>query len=298
MDAWDGMVVLPQPGETFHSSWLSRRNHETSYPQKTDQHFRPTWRIQPCQISGQVPFEGHLKDWSRLGCNVGVVLMHSLESSRPYSGFYNRTLMDEVLNTMLIPIENLRHNWPLTQLSKYPSDPEPKTPNHLLLGRANSNILPDRFTDQDQSSYPLALANLFWRKWMREFIPTLTRRTKWQTPKLSLQSDDIAFFSSIQPPIVASKANHQNLCRTRRRRVFRLRQNRSYIAAPSHCETLLTLADHRLGCLRLTGHRAGDVMVIDNVNFMFNLVSLYILIAPVSLAIPGEIGRFPVDEVS
>lgn len=39
-------------------------------------------------------------------------------------------------------------------------------------------------------------------------------------------------------------------------------------------------------------------MVIDNVNFMFNLVSLYILIAPVSLAIPGEIGRFPVDEVS
>ena len=59
---------------------------------------------------------------------------------------------------------------PLTPLSDHPDDPEPLTPNKLLLLKSNSCLPLDVFTNQDKYSkrwcQAQCLANAFWRqKW-------------------------------------------------------------------------------------------------------------------------------------
>ncbi|KFD49835.1 hypothetical protein M513_09302 [Trichuris suis] len=50
---------------------------------------------------------------------------------------------DEVLLTALSEVESLLNARPLTHVSIDPSDPEPLTSNHFLLGRAHPHIPPD-----------------------------------------------------------------------------------------------------------------------------------------------------------
>lgn len=35
------------------------------------------------------------------------------------------------------------------------------------------------------------MADLFWKRWVREYIPTLQQRQKWLTPKRNLKENDI-----------------------------------------------------------------------------------------------------------
>ena len=107
-----------------------------------------------------------------------------------------RTLTDEVLLTTLIQVESLLNSRPLTYISVNPTDPEPLTPNHLLLGRANPNLPPDVFTERDLTAKKRwrtaqAISDHFWRRWMREYVPCLTERRKWLTGQKNLQVGDI-----------------------------------------------------------------------------------------------------------
>ena len=93
-----------------------------------------------------------------------------------------RALTDEILTTTLVQVENLINGRPLTHLSVDPNDPEPITPNHLLLGRSNPNIPPDVFKEGDMElkkawRFAQTLADHFWRRWMREYVPSLTEVT-------------------------------------------------------------------------------------------------------------------------
>ncbi len=68
---------------------------------------------------------------------------------------------------------------------------EPLTPNHLLLLRP-ARAPPGLFTVEDKSTRKRwrqvqYLADLFWKRWQREYLPLLRQRTKWL-----LQQRDVA----------------------------------------------------------------------------------------------------------
>ena len=104
-----------------------------------------------------------------------------------------QVLTDDGLRTLFCEVEAILNSRPLTTVSQDPRDMEPLTPNHLLLQRSGVPLPPGLFDEADgagrrrwkQVQY---LADLFWRRWRREYLPLLQIRTKWlrQSPNLSV----------------------------------------------------------------------------------------------------------------
>lgn len=90
---------------------------------------------------------------------------------------------DELLLTALLEIENIINSRPMTELP-IDDNAEDLTPNHFLLG-SSGGVKP--FGEYNDEKSVLAknwrkseqIANHFWRRWVQEYLPTLTRRTKW-----------------------------------------------------------------------------------------------------------------------
>ena len=125
--------------------------------------------------------------WERLVRSAKTALRSVLGRQR---------LTDEILITALTHIENVLNSRRLTPASDDPSDPESLTPNHLLLGRANPNVPPDVFSDKDLSAkerwrVSQAITDQFWRRWMKEIVPSLTEREKWYRDQPNLEIGDI-----------------------------------------------------------------------------------------------------------
>ncbi|XP_063965023.1 uncharacterized protein LOC135156448 [Lytechinus pictus] len=115
-----------------------------------------------------------------------------------------QTLTDEGLLTLMCLVESIVNGRPVTTVSDDARDAEPLTPNHLLLLRSNNPLPPDVFQKQDlygrrrwkQIQY---LADVFWRRWVKEYLPTLQQRQKWQKPTRNLVEGDIVLIMDDQP---------------------------------------------------------------------------------------------------
>lgn len=72
---------------------------------------------------------------------------------------------------------------PLTYVALDSPDDEVLTPNHFLLGSSNGSKPPGEFTDADllRNNWKAvqAMTDKYWQKFVLEYLPTLTRRTKW-----------------------------------------------------------------------------------------------------------------------
>lgn len=107
-----------------------------------------------------------------------------------------QVLDDEGLNTLMCEVEAIVNGRPITKLSDDPRDLEPLTPNHLLLLRAGPAVPPGTFTKYDnhgkrrwrQVQY---LTDVFWRRWVREYLPSLQERQKWHKKQRNFAVDDI-----------------------------------------------------------------------------------------------------------
>ena len=94
-----------------------------------------------------------------------------------------QVVCDEVLSTVMTEATNILNSRPLTRNSDDPMNEEPLTPNHLLQLRPCASVPPGIFEKEDlhcrrqwrQAQY---LANLFWRRWIKEYLPTLQERKK------------------------------------------------------------------------------------------------------------------------
>jgi predicted KAP-like P-loop ATPase len=93
----------------------------------------------------------------------------------------------------VVAILNIR---PLCSSSDDRNDFEPLTPSHFLQQRQGLAIPPGIFEDSEISSRKQwkqgqVLANHFWPRWIREYLPLLQARRKWLTPKRNLKVNDL-----------------------------------------------------------------------------------------------------------
>ena len=97
------------------------------------------------------------------------------------------TLTYEELYTLLTRIEAILNSRPLTPISNDPNDFEPLTPAHFLAGEALSAVFEGDLTDVKTGrlsrwQHVEQLRQNFWRRWTREYVLQLQRRSKGQQP--------------------------------------------------------------------------------------------------------------------
>ena len=103
-----------------------------------------------------------------------------------YTILSTRRLTDEVLNTTFWLVGHALNARPLTPVSANPSDLGAITPNHFLLDNKLTAILSsvgvDEFDHRKRYARAPSYANAIWSRWIKEYVPALNRRSKWQTP--------------------------------------------------------------------------------------------------------------------
>ena len=84
-------------------------------------------------------------------------------------------------------------------------DDDVLTPFHFLIGRATPSYPTGTCSADDVSmrkrwQYAQKLADHFWQRWIREYLPTLARRPKWRTKTGNLQVGDIVIVADERHP--------------------------------------------------------------------------------------------------
>lgn len=139
------------------------------------------WKFNP-------PLSPHMGGaWERLIRSVKRALYACLPKSRKVN--------DETLTSLMALIEYVINSRPLTHI---PTDDigEALTPNHWLLGSGDGRkplapLSDDVGVLRNSWRRSEELANIFWKRWVTEYLPTLARRTKWTKPTDPLKVDDI-----------------------------------------------------------------------------------------------------------
>ena len=108
----------------------------------------------------------------------------------------DRIFTDESLQTFLCEVESVLNGRPLTAISDDISDFEPLTPNHLLIGEVSPNQSPGNFREHEVSlrrkwRSVQAATEMFWRRWVREYLPILTIRRKWNSKSRNFKVGDL-----------------------------------------------------------------------------------------------------------
>lgn len=110
-----------------------------------------------------------------------------------------RKLNDEILMTVLAEAEGFINSRPLTYMPQESADSEAITPNHFLLGNSSGAQDPLR-TPVDlaatlRSSYQRSqfLSDAIWKRWLKEYFPTLNKRSKWFSDGKPVQVGDLVY---------------------------------------------------------------------------------------------------------
>lgn len=114
-----------------------------------------------------------------------------------------RTPRDEVLSTLMTEVEQIVNGRPLTHVSVEPTSNEALTPNHFLLGSSSNLPTMGTFNDSDlRKRWRISqrLADMFWKRWVREVLPELRPRRKWQKEERPLQVGDLVLIVDPDSP--------------------------------------------------------------------------------------------------
>ncbi|XP_069986261.1 uncharacterized protein [Penaeus vannamei] len=108
---------------------------------------------------------------------------------------YQQTLTDDSLHTLFCEVEAIINNRPLTRITDDPDCLQPLTPSMLLnlegspgpvMNTDNKNLYARRRWKQVQY-----LADLFWKRWSKEYLPLLQERQKWNIKRRDVKKGDI-----------------------------------------------------------------------------------------------------------
>ncbi|CAK1603493.1 unnamed protein product [Parnassius mnemosyne] len=148
------------------------------------------WRF----ITPSAPFMGGV--WERLVRCVKTALYTVLHERHPH---------EEVLATLLCEVEYTVNSRPLTHISVDSNDYESITPNHFLLGGSARLPTPGVFNEKDINSKrhwrrSQILADMFWQRWVREYLPELQNRREAHGRGPDLQVGDPVLIADSQLP--------------------------------------------------------------------------------------------------
>lgn len=141
-----------------------------------------------CQWKFQPPTASSMSGvWERLVRSVKTALKSIVGT---------QLLTDTALQTFLTEVERILNGRALTSNSDDPCDLEPLTPAHFLLQRKLIGLPPGLFDQSDairRSRWRQVqfLANAFWKRWLREYLPILQIRGKWSKIKRNLKQNDM-----------------------------------------------------------------------------------------------------------
>ncbi len=159
------------------TEWNQNRIHEKLLQRNIQWHFNP-------------PAASHMGGvWERMVRSVKTILKGLLKE---------QLVKDETLSTLMAEVEKILNDRPLTAVSDDARDLEPLTPNTLLLLRQNTCTPPGEYKDSRsimnskrwfaQAQY---LADIFWRRWIHEYLPTLQNRQKWLKQQRNFKISDL-----------------------------------------------------------------------------------------------------------
>ena len=148
------------------------------------------WRFNPPLASH------HGGVWERMIRTVRRVTLAVLNS--------NTRLTDEILHTVFCEIECIVNSRSITKCSDDVQDVAALTPNHLLLVRDNQSVPWGVFCDGDTYRkhwrHVQHLATLFWRRWIKEYLPELQRRQKLVKDEPNLTVGDLVLLLDENSP--------------------------------------------------------------------------------------------------
>ena len=99
------------------------------------------------------------------------------------------------LSTVFAECSNLLNERPIGRHPQHPDDGKYLSPNDLLLGRS-SNLLPsgpfeNMSSAQKSMQFVQNVVDSFWRKWTRDYFPSLIVQAKWHTDRRNLKIGDV-----------------------------------------------------------------------------------------------------------
>lgn len=134
--------------------------------------------------------------WERLVQSVKRVLAVTLHEIAPRV---------ETLRALLLEAANMLNSRPLTHLPADPDEADPITPNHFLIGGANTAMVPapensEPMYTRKQWKVCKELAKRFWQQWIRDYLPELTRRSKHYPETKQLKEGDVVIICDNNQP--------------------------------------------------------------------------------------------------
>ncbi|XP_076638806.1 uncharacterized protein LOC143350669 [Colletes latitarsis] len=135
--------------------------------------------------------------WESLVKSVKITLRIILKERAP---------REETLATMLAEAEHTVNSRPLTSVSVDHRDGESLTPNHFLIGTSSINPLAVGLGGREgqnlRKQWRIAqnLADHFWSRWVKEYLPTLIKRRRWHQEVQPLAVGDLVLIVDSQLP--------------------------------------------------------------------------------------------------
>lgn len=116
-----------------------------------------------------------------------------------------QSLPEEVLHTVLVEVEGILNSKPLGYVPSDVSDPDPVTPNCLLMGRPNGSLPQVVYPKEELLSrrrwkHSQVLADHFWSRFIRLYLPGLQSRQRWQSSSADVATGSVAMILDPQLP--------------------------------------------------------------------------------------------------
>ena len=117
----------------------------------------------------------------------------------------NANVTDEELMTAFVGAEGLINSRPLTFQSANPEDQVPLTPNHFLHGQAGGEFAPSSVDQTDFGPRKRwrrlqELMRHVWSRWIREWLPSISRRLKWQQQQKNITVGELVLVMAADVP--------------------------------------------------------------------------------------------------
>ena len=117
----------------------------------------------------------------------------------------DQVLPEEVLMTVLIEVEGILNSKPLGYATSDIADPDPITPNLLLMGRRDASLPQAVYHNSDllgrrRWKHSQVLADHFWVQFTKNYLPNLQHRRKWSSSTVDLTQDQVVMIIDPQLP--------------------------------------------------------------------------------------------------